>query len=87
MLLPVDDHSGDLLVHEYENGDEQRWDGGRQVDPPGVPPERRDQPASLGIGGLERQEEEEEEESTLRETLFIQLVDRTGRNQFLISHL
>lgn len=62
MLFPVDNHGGDLLVHKNEDGDQQCWERGCQVDPPGVPPERRDQPAPLGIGGLEREEEEEEEE-------------------------
>lgn len=59
VLFPVDDHSGDLLVHKYENGDQQCRECGCQVHPPGVLSERRDQPAPLGISGLEREEDEE----------------------------
>ena len=55
VLLPVDDDGGDLLVHEDEDGAEQRGDGGGQQRPPGVRTERRDQPAP-GVGrGLDGQ--------------------------------
>lgn len=64
MLFPVDDHSGDLLVHKYEDGDQQRRKRGCQVHPPGVPPKRRDEPAPLGICGLEKEEEREKKKKT-----------------------
>lgn len=74
VLFPVDDDSGDLLVHKNENGDQQCWECGCQVHPPGVPPERRDKPAPAGIGGLEREEEEEESQCNSLLILWINLM-------------
>lgn len=73
MLLPVDDHSGDLLVHEYQNGDQQRGECGSQVHPPGVPSEREDEPGPRVIRGLDD-----------KKTMLNKLAERT-QSGYLIS--
>ena len=52
VLLPVDDDSGDLLVHENEDGAKQGWDHGDDCGPPGVGPQRVDEPAPIVSGWL-----------------------------------
>ena len=52
VLLPVDDDSSDLLVHEDEDGAEQSWDHGYDCCPPGVGPQRVNEPASIIPGRL-----------------------------------
>lgn len=52
VLLPVDDDSCDLLVHENEDGAEQSWDHGDHRRPPGVGPQRVDEPAPIISGWL-----------------------------------
>lgn len=54
VLLPVDDDSSDLLVHEDENGHQQGRDGCCQVHPPRVPSKRWDKPTPLRTGWLRR---------------------------------
>lgn len=53
MLLPVDDDCRDLLVHEDENGTEQRGDEGDDGGPPGVGPHRVYNPATIIPGWLQ----------------------------------
>lgn len=45
VFFPVDYHSGDLLVHEYKNSDQQSRKCSCQVHPPGVSSKRRNEPA------------------------------------------
>lgn len=52
VLLPVDDDGCDLLVHEDEDGDKEGGQGARQVNPPRVLPEGKDEPPSVHAGGL-----------------------------------
>lgn len=52
VLLPVDDDGCDLLVHEDEDGDQEGGQGARQVNPPRVLPEGKDEPPSVHAGGL-----------------------------------
>lgn len=54
MLLPVDDDRRDLLVHEDEDGTEQRGDEGDDGGPPGVGPHGVYNPAPIIPGGLQR---------------------------------
>lgn len=53
MLFPIDNHSSDLLIHKYQNGDQQSGECGRQVHPPGVPSKRVNKPAPMWTRGLE----------------------------------
>lgn len=53
MLFPVDDDSGDLLVHEDEDGTEQSWDQGDHRCPPWVWSNGADEPTTIISGGLE----------------------------------
>lgn len=53
MLFPVDNHSRDLLIHEYEDGDQQGGESGGKVNPPRVPSEGGNKPAPHWIRGLE----------------------------------
>ena len=52
MLLPVNDDSGDLLVHEDEDGAEQGGDEGDNGGPPGVWPHRVYNPTTIVPGWL-----------------------------------
>ena len=54
MLLPVDNDSCDLLVHEDEDGAEQSRDEGDDGGPPGVRPHRVYKPATIVSSGLGR---------------------------------
>lgn len=47
MFFPVYNDRSDLLVHENQDGDQQRWDSGSQVHPPGISSKRGDKPASI----------------------------------------
>lgn len=60
VFFPVDDHSSDLLVHEYKNSDQQSRKCSCQVHPPGVSSEGKNEPAPRWICGLEKNMEEEE---------------------------
>ena len=53
VLLPVDDNSGDLLVHEHQDHAEQGRNRRRQSRPPGVAVEEGNQPAATRPRGLE----------------------------------
>lgn len=53
MLLPVDDDRRDLLVHEDEDGAEQRGDEGDDGGPPGIRPHRVYDPAAIVPGWLQ----------------------------------
>lgn len=53
MFLPVDDDRRDLLVHEDENGTEQRGDEGDDGGPPGVGPHWVYNPATIVPGWLQ----------------------------------
>lgn len=53
VLLPVDDDRRDLLVHEDENGTEQRGDEGDDGGPPGIWPHWVDNPATIVPGWLQ----------------------------------
>ena len=53
MLLPVDDDSRDLLIHEDEDGGEQGGGNGGRDGPYGVL-ERVDNPATIATGRLWR---------------------------------
>lgn len=55
MLLPVYNHSCDLLVHENENGDQQSGDNSRQGHPPGVFSKWRDKPTAVWTCWLEEE--------------------------------
>ena len=46
VLLPVDDDGGDLLVHEEQDGGEDRGDTGQHRGVDGVSIERGDEPAT-----------------------------------------
>ena len=52
MLLPVDNDGCDLLVHEDEDGTEQSWNHRDDCGPPGVRPQRVDEPAPIISGWL-----------------------------------
>lgn len=52
VFLPVDDDSCNLLVHEDEDGTKQSWDYCNDCSPPGVGPQRVDEPASVISGWL-----------------------------------
>lgn len=52
VLLAVDNDGADLLVHENEDGDEERRDGAGHVNPPRVLTERHHQPAATRSGWL-----------------------------------
>lgn len=52
VLFPVDDDGADLLVHEYENGDEESWHEASQINPPRVLPEGHDDPVTVWPRGL-----------------------------------
>lgn len=54
MLLPVNDDSCDLLVHENEDGAKQCWDEGDEDCPPWVWSQRADDPATVISGRLKR---------------------------------
>lgn len=47
VLLAIDDDSGDLLIHEEQDGDQQGWQSSCQVHPPGVTSERWHKPATV----------------------------------------
>lgn len=52
VFFPVDDDGADLLVHEYEDGDEEsRYEAG-QINPPRVLPKGHDNPATVWPRGL-----------------------------------
>lgn len=53
MLLPVDYDRRDLLVHEDEDGTEQRGNEGDDGGPPGVGPHRVYDPATIVPGWLQ----------------------------------
>lgn len=53
VLLPVDDDRRDLLVHEDEDGTEQRGDEGDDGGPPGVGPHWVYDPATIIPGWLQ----------------------------------
>lgn len=53
VLLPVDDDRCDLLVHEDENGTEQRGDEGDDGGPPGIWPHWVYKPATIIPGWLQ----------------------------------
>ena len=55
MLLPVDDDGCDLLVHEDEDGAEQRGDKSDDGGPPGVGPHGVNNPATIIPGWLRRE--------------------------------
>lgn len=55
MLLPVYNHSCDLLVHENENGDQQSGDNSCQVHPPGVFSKWWDKPTAVRTRWLEEE--------------------------------
>ena len=46
VLLPVDDHGGDLLVEEDEDGGEEGGHAGGEDEPPGRDVERVNEPAA-----------------------------------------
>lgn len=52
VLLPVHDNSGDLLVHEDQDGAEQGWDERSQHRPPRVGSYGADEPPTVISGGL-----------------------------------
>lgn len=52
VLLPVDNHSRDLLIHEYQDGDQQGGKSRGQVNPPGVSSEGGHKPAPVGTRWL-----------------------------------
>lgn len=52
MLLPVNDHSCDLLVHEDQDGAEESGDEGDDGGPPRVWPHRVYKPATIIPGWL-----------------------------------
>ena len=54
VLLPVDNDSGDLLVHEDQDDRQQGRDDGSKNCPPRVKSHRVDQPASVGVSGLKK---------------------------------
>lgn len=58
MFLPVDNHSCDLLIHEYQDGDQQGGKSRGQVNPPGVPSEGGHKPAPLRTRWLGSRETE-----------------------------
>lgn len=58
MLLPVDNHSCDLLIHEYQDGDQQGGKSRGQGDPPGVSSKEGHKPAPLRTRWLGSREKE-----------------------------
>lgn len=52
VLLPVDNDSGDLLVHEDQDGHQQGGQDTRRVHPPRVLPKGGNKPASVRPCGL-----------------------------------
>ena len=52
VLLPVDNHCSDLLIHKQQNGDQKCRKCSSQVHPPGVPPKGGDKPAPMWTCGL-----------------------------------
>lgn len=65
MLLPVDNHSCDLLIHEYQDGDQQGGKSRGQVNPPGVSSEGGHKPAPLRTRWLGSRETEASVSCTL----------------------
>lgn len=65
MLLPVDNHSCDLLIHEQQDGDQQGGKSRGQVNPPGVSSEGGHKPAPLGTRWLGWRETEASVSCTL----------------------
>lgn len=70
MLLPVDDDSCDLLVHEDEDGAQQRGDEGDNGGPPWVGPYRVYNPATIISGWLWRVKRRIETALVLQRILF-----------------
>lgn len=56
VLLPVDNHRGDLLIHKYQNGDQKCRKCSSQVHPQGVPTKGGDKPAPMWTCGLPKKE-------------------------------
>lgn len=54
VLLPVDNHRSDLLIHKYENGDQKCRKCSSQVHPPGVPTNGGYKPAPMWTCGLKK---------------------------------
>lgn len=52
VLLPVDDHCSNLLIHEYQYGDQQSRKSRCQVNPPGISSEGGHKPAPFRTGWL-----------------------------------
>lgn len=52
VLFPVDDDGADLLIHEYEDGDQESGNKASQINPPRVLPKRHDDPAAVWTCGL-----------------------------------
>lgn len=71
MLLPVDDDSCDLLVHEDEDGAQQRGDEGDNGGPPWVGPDRVYNPATIVSGWLWRVKRRIETALVLRRIPFL----------------
>lgn len=59
VLLPVDNHRGDLLIHKYQNGDQKCRKSSSQVHPPGVPTKGGDEPAPMWTCGLPKKEQDQ----------------------------
>lgn len=53
VLFPVDNHGRDLLIHEYQNGDQQGGQSRSEVHPPRIPSEGGNEPAPRGACGLQ----------------------------------
>lgn len=83
MLLPVDDDRRDLLVHEDENGTEQRGDEGDDGGPPGVGPHWVYNPATIIPGWLHMVKDKEGKSS--RADIFSVCVCGGGGRPFISS--
>lgn len=70
MLLPVDDDRRDLLVHEDEDGTEQRGDEGDDGGPPGVGPHWVYNPATIIPGWLQMVKDKTRRENAVEQIFF-----------------
>lgn len=61
VLLPVDNHCSDLLIHKYQNGDQKCRKCSSQVHPPGVPTKGGYKPAPMWTCGLPKKEHNQKE--------------------------